>query len=86
MCFRRLDGETNCHTVNTHSAVSPNCWIRHHHQPVSGRTQRNDVNIGSLVGWLIGWELMALLTQIRLFCAFKVINYFGKKYFTEGNF
>jgi len=36
--------------------------------------------------WLVGWELMALLTQIRSYCAFRLINYFEKIYLNEGKF
>ena len=31
--------------------------------------------------WLVGWDLTVLLTQIRSYRAFKVINYFEKNIF-----
>jgi len=39
-----------------------------------------------LKGWLVGWNITALSTQFRSYCAFKVITYFEKYDLTSVNF
>jgi len=50
------------------------------------QTLTESVSLQQLQGWLAGWDWMALLTQIKSYCAFKVSNYFEKNILTMVSF